>query len=61
MLLTTIKKFYMLPTLCLCVLGRFQIQALTFTLFDINKLVFYNHHGESLLHGMRTVQCTFCL
>jgi len=51
----------MVLTLCLCVLCRFQIQAVTFALLDIDRLVFYNCHGESLLHGMRTVRYAFCL
>jgi len=49
----------MVPTLC--VLYRFQIQAATFALFDINRLVLHNCRGESLLHGAHTVHYKFCL
>ena len=51
----------MVPTLRLCVLCRFQIQAVTFALFDINRLILSNCHGEGLLHGMRAVWYAFCI
>jgi hypothetical protein len=46
-----IQKFYMVVTLCLCVVYESQGKKVTSVLHNIKRLVFYNQGGEYLLHG----------